>query len=136
MAGLFDRLQEDIEQRDKMAGMSPADLLMMPADEVAIIQVLARRGDLSLEAIVEALDLPEEEVLATLDRLREQGFARPLELKGGKVYRTYFARKRKSSSMGNIWDSLGGKLEGGQDEDQAGDAAIDEAKDDDAGGAA
>lgn len=113
MPGLFDRLQEDLEQREKMAGMSPADLLLLPDDEVAVVQLLARRGDLSLEAITAALDLPAEEVQASLDRLRERGFARPIELPEGAVYRTYFARKRKSAGMGSLWDQLAERVEGG-----------------------
>lgn len=118
MPGIFDRLQEDLDQREKMAGMSPADLLSMPSDEVAVVQTLARRGDLSLDDLAAALGLPAEAVAATLERLRERGFARPVELPGGTVYRTYFARKRPGRGMDNIWDQLGQKLgeKGGEGE--------------------
>ena len=111
MGGLFDRLQEDLEQRDKMAGMSPADLLTMPDDQRRVVQALARRGDLTLAELCEALERDEAGVRETLESLREQGFAREMEIKGRSVWRTYFGRRRASSAMGSIWASLTEKTE-------------------------
>ncbi len=108
-----------------MAGMSPADLLLMPDDEIAVVQLLVRGGDLSLDAIVSALNRSEEEVNATLQRLRDKGFARPLMLKEGTVYRTYFARKRRGTGMESIWDQLEEKVDSGPSGSEDGEGADD-----------
>jgi hypothetical protein len=111
MGGLFDRLQEDMEQRDKMAGMSPADLLMMPDDERRIVQALARRGDLTVAELCETLERDEADVRKTLADLHDQGFAREMEIKGRTVWRTYFGRRKPSAAMSGIWASLAEKTE-------------------------
>jgi predicted ArsR family transcriptional regulator len=129
MGGLFDRLQEDMEQRDKMAGMSPADLLMMPDDERRIVQALARRGDLTVAELCEILERDEADVRRTLADLHDQGFAREMEIKGRTVWRTYFGRRKPSAAMSGIWASLAEKTEepegdeaSGSDREGAGDA--------------
>ncbi len=129
MAGLFDRLQEDLEQRDKMAGMSPADLLMLPDDERRIVQALARRGDLSLDELVAHLDSDVDAVRATLAVLREKGFARELDIKGRTIWRTYFARRKPSSALNSIWANLAEKTDVSAEADASGDASVSDGAD-------
>ena len=126
MAGLFDRLQEDLDQREKMAGLTPADLLELPDDERKVVQTLARRGDLSLPELAEHIGRPEAEIAATLERLREKGFARALEIHGRTVYRTYFGRRRASGVMGGIWDKLAERTSGAEDDAEGSGETTDE----------
>jgi len=117
MSGLFDRLKEDLEQREKMAGMTPADLLLLPDDERRLVQALARGGDLSLEQLATAVETDSADpadlagLRDALARLRRKGFARELVVDGREVYRTYFARKRSRGAMDNIWSQLQAKTE-------------------------
>lgn len=115
--GLFDRLQEDLDQREKMAGLTPAALLDLPDDERKVVQTLARHGDLTLAELAEKIGKPEEEIAETLLRLHEKGFAREMDIQGRQVYRTYFGRRRTSAMMGSIWEKLEEKTDDAEPED-------------------
>ena len=49
--GLFDRISDEIEAKEKMEGLSPIDLLDMSRDLRNLVQALARRGESTLATI-------------------------------------------------------------------------------------
>ena len=106
MAGLFDRLQQDIEQRDKMAGISPVDLLDMPDDLRTLVLLLSRKGELPLVTLCELSGLSEAEATSLLGSLEEKGFVLGREIKGVQHYRTYFGQRRRREVPLDIWASL------------------------------
>lgn len=76
MPGIFDRVQAAVDARaprDDRAGLSALELLSLKPDEVAIIQLLLRRGALDAAALAEALDRPAAEVEPPLEALVARG---------------------------------------------------------------
>lgn len=109
MAGMFNRLQEEIAHQDKVAGLSTVDLLDMAPDTRRIIQLLMRRGELSLEAIADALgpDGTDTEALASrLGDIAQQGFILAREHDGQTFYHTAFGRRRQQAVPLDLWAML------------------------------
>jgi len=111
MAGLFDRLQSEIETRQRMEGITPADLLDLSPELRHIINMIMRRREMSLTEIVLELDMRPSEVRGLLDTLVEKGYLKAFEVKGELHYKTFFARRRAREMLLNIWDALSDKVE-------------------------
>ena len=123
MAGMFDRLQQEISHQDKVAGLSTVDLLDMEPGTREIVQLLVRRGELSLGAIAEALgpggaDL--EALTARLAAIAEEGYVLPRERDGTTYYHTAFGRRRRQAVPLDIWDMLAERAEEGSEAAEAG----------------
>jgi len=109
MAGMFNRLQEEIAHQDKVAGMSTVDLLDMAPETRRIIQLLMRQGELSRDAIAQALgsdgaDL--EALAALLGDIAQQGFIVAREREGQTFYHTAFGRRRQQAVPLDLWAVL------------------------------
>ena len=104
--GLFDRLSDELEAKERMDGLSPVDLLDMSRDLRNLIQSLARRGESTLAAIAEAIEQTPEATKELLSALEEKGFVLEREIRGEMHYRTYFARRRRREVSLNIWEAL------------------------------
>jgi len=111
MGGLFDRLQSEIETRQRVEGITLADLLDVSPELRRIINMVLRQGEMSLAEIVRQLDMRPSEVKGLLDTLVEKGYLRAFEVKGEQRYKTFLARKRGREVPLNIWESLDSKLE-------------------------
>lgn len=116
--GLFDRISDEIEAKEKMAGLSPVDLLDMSRDLRNLVQALARRGESTLATIAEAIEQTPEETQKLLTALEEKGFVLEREIKGEMHYRTYFARRRRREVPLNLWDALEEKTTASEDGDE------------------
>ena len=110
MAGLFDRLQSEIETRQRVEGITSADLLDLSPELRRIINMITRRGEMSLAEIVLELDMRPSEARRLLDTLVEKGYLKSFEVKGELHYKTFFARRRGREMLLNIWDALSGKV--------------------------
>ncbi len=110
MGSLFDRLQDEIEAREKQEGISPADLLDMPPALASVIKKIIRRNGMKLSEVAEALEQPPEDVQQTLNELVEKGYVRQLEVKNEVWYKAQFARKR-SRLTSDFWSNLDGAVE-------------------------
>lgn len=109
MPGLFDRLQEEITHQDKVAGMSTVDLLDMEDGARQIVQLLMRRGELSLAAIAEALGPEGQDLEALATRLQDvvgQGFILRRDRDGEAFYHTAFGRRRRQALPLDLWAML------------------------------
>jgi DNA-binding IclR family transcriptional regulator len=111
MDGLFDRLQAEIETRQQVEGITPADLLDLSPELRRIINTILRQGEMSLTEIVLQLDMRPSEVKDLLDTLVEKGYLRAFEVKGELHYKTFLAHKRGREVPLNIWEALGSKVE-------------------------
>jgi predicted transcriptional regulator len=111
MTGLFDRLQSEIETRQRMEGITPADLLNLSPELRRIINTITRQGEMSLAEIILELDMIPSEARGVLDTLAEKGFLKAFEVKGELRYKTFFARRRGREVPLNIWDVLSDKVE-------------------------
>ena len=109
MTGLFDRLQLEIETRQGMEGIIPADLLDLSSELRRIVNTITRRGAMSLAEIVLELERPSE-ARELLDTLVDEGFLRAFEVKGEQRYKTFLAPRRGREVPLNIWDALSDKV--------------------------
>jgi DNA-binding MarR family transcriptional regulator len=110
MAGLFDRLQSEIETRQRVEGITSADLLDLSPELRRIINMIMRRREMSLAEIVLELDTRPSEARRLLDTLVEKGFLKSFEVKGELHYKAFFARRRGREMLLNIWDALSEKV--------------------------
>jgi DNA-binding MarR family transcriptional regulator len=110
MAGLFDRLQSEIESRQRVEGITSADLLDLSPELRRIINMIMRRREMSLAEIILELDMRPSEARRLLDTLVEKGYLKTFEVKGELHYKTFFARRRGREMLLNIWDALSGKV--------------------------
>ena len=106
MAGLFNRLQDEIEARDKQTGLSPIDLLDMPEALAAVINQIIRKNGMKLEDIANELGQSLADTQFTLDELVEKGFARRVEVKEEIWYKAQFGRKANKVLSLSIWSAL------------------------------
>lgn len=111
MAGLFNRLQDEIEARDSQAGLSPIDLLDMPDQLAAVINKIIRRNGMKLEDIAKELGQPPNQTKSTLDELVDKGFVRRVEVRQEIWYKAQFARKADKVLSSTIWSSLDAVVE-------------------------
>lgn len=123
MAGMFDRLQQEISHQDKVAGLSTVDLLDMEPGTREIVQLLVRRGELSLDAIAEALGQAGanlEALTARLAAIADEGYLLRRERDGTSYYHTAFGRRRRQAVPLDIWDMLAERAEDGSEAAEAG----------------
>ena len=105
--GIFDRVQKEIDDRDKQEGISPADLLDLSTPLRRLMNRITRQGEISLDAAAEYLEEPLDNVRQMLNALVEKGYLERVEREEGWVYRTRFARKRGRELPAGIWSALG-----------------------------
>ncbi len=107
MAGLFDRLQDELNAREgQQPGLSPVDLLDLPSPIAAIIQKIVRKNGLRLVEIAQELNQPLADVQETLDGLVAKGFLRRVEVKQELWYKARFGRKADKPLSSGIWGAL------------------------------
>ena len=110
MKDLFASLQEDLDQRRRMAGMKPADLLELPDVERRVVQHLVRNGDTFEDELGPAVGLSPHEVEAALTSLAGKSFVRRATFKGRRLVRTYFAWSRASGAGEDVWSKLASRI--------------------------
>lgn len=111
MAGLFNRLQDEIDARDQGEGLSPIDLLDMPEALAEVINHIIRKNGMKLEDIAEELGDTIEKTQNTLDELVEKGYVRRVEVKEEIWYKAQFGRKADKTLSMSIWSALDGVVE-------------------------
>jgi hypothetical protein len=107
--GLFDRLQQELAVREKVAGVSMADILELPPVERQFINWLMRAGDVSAAAVaMQVGDLAQAQRL--LASFIAQGFVREYTSGGETYYQVRLAPRRQRNLPANIWQALTDKL--------------------------
>jgi hypothetical protein len=117
MTGIFDRLQEQIDDKRKKGGITALDLADLPPALRKIMKLMLRRLRMDHVQLVEAMDeMPESERLSrteldeALNKLAEQAWL--IQIGEGKraIYRVNLRRKSGSELGETIWQNLDAKL--------------------------
>ena len=105
--GIFNRVQKEIDARDKQEGITPADLLDLSPLLRRLMNRITRQGEITVEGAAEHLGETLDNTRQMLNTLVEKGYLEREEREDGWVYRTRFARKRGRDIPAGIWSALG-----------------------------
>jgi DNA-binding MarR family transcriptional regulator len=108
--GIFDRVQKEIDARDKQEGITPADLLDLSSALRRLMNRITRGGEITVEEAAELLEETPANARQMLNALVEKGYLERVEKEEGWVYRTRFARKRGREIPAGIWSALGKRI--------------------------
>ena len=111
MKGLFGRLQNELEQRDKASGLTMADVLDLPDSLRSLVNWIMRKEEVTLEEVTEYLSQDDKSAQTMITSLVEKGFVREFVVKGVHRYRVRIASRQKRELPPNLWNAIGGKLE-------------------------
>lgn len=115
--GLFDRLQNQLEDRQKEGGISPLDLASLPPRLRNIMKLMLREVEMSHPALSKAIEemqekdrLSPEELTEALQTLTQQGWLIRLGQDELVTYKVNLRRKAGSGLSGSIWAALDEKM--------------------------
>ena len=109
--GLFDRLQSEIEGREKAAGLTMADVLALPPDARQIVNWIMRQGQATLDEVIAQTHADEANVRAHLRALVARGFLREVPLPDGPVFRPRLAARRRQRLPLDLWQTINDRLQ-------------------------
>jgi predicted DNA-binding transcriptional regulator len=104
--GLFRRLQQELEAREKIEGLAMADILALPAEERTLINWMVRSGNVTVAEVANHLGLDEPGAHARLAALLEKGYVRELVSHGVTQYQVRLLGRRKRSLPDDLWQAL------------------------------
>lgn len=117
MAGVFDRLQRQIDDRNKEGGITALDLADLPPTLRRIMRLMLRRLQLSYPQLCEIMDdMPENERLSRADldhslaSLTQQAWLTRLGEGEKAIYKVNLRPKSGSTLASGIWSALDEKL--------------------------
>jgi hypothetical protein len=122
MSGVFDRLQRQIEDKQKEGGITALDLAALPPALRKIMRLMLRQLQMTYPQLCEAIEnLPEDENMKqadldqALDALTQQSWL--IRLGEGKraIYKVNLRRKAGSNLAQGIWATLDSKLKDSPD---------------------
>jgi hypothetical protein len=105
--GIFSRIQNEIDEREKQEGITPADLLDLSPGLRRLMNRITREGEQTAAQAAEYLQLPADEVEEMLSSLVAKGYLEREKREDVWVYQTRFARKRGRDVPIGIWSALG-----------------------------
>jgi hypothetical protein len=97
--GGFDRMQQDLDKRVKVEGITPLDVLELPEPLRTAMNKLMRKGSMTLSELTAELNIEMVEARQLGQLLVEKGFASLVEQQadGEIVYRVRLGRTRGRS---------------------------------------
>lgn len=110
-SSLFGRLQEELDARDKAAGLSMADILSLPDPLRRLMSWLIRQEEAGLTEVAAYLQEDEPKTQNMLAELVDKGFVREMQVAGKLRYRVRLAQRRKMQMPVDIWQALDDKTE-------------------------
>jgi hypothetical protein len=117
MAGIYDRLQKQIDDKRKEGGISVLDLADLPPAFRKIMRLMLRQLQLSYPQLCEAIDaLPADERLTradlnnALEELSDQAWLIQIGTGERAIYKVNLRRKAGSKLGESIWQTLDAKL--------------------------
>ena len=117
MSGLFDRLQDELDESGKgQKSLSPIDLLDLPPALATIIKKIIRKNGLELAEIAQELDQSLEETQELLSDLVAKGYVRQVKVQDKIWYKAHFGRKTDKPLSSGVWSALDSVI----DQDQTG----------------
>ena len=109
--GLFNRLQGELEAREKSPGLSMSDLLALPEPQSSLLSWMVRKGQVGLEDVSAFLKQDAATTRALLADLLDKGYVREIEMRGVKGYRVRLAPRRGHELPANLWQALNDKVQ-------------------------
>ena len=109
--GLFNRVQGELNAREKTAGLSMSDVLTLPDPLSSLVNWMIRKGDAELPEIVNFLKQDSAKVEGLLNDLIDKGFARKIEVNDRVLYRIRLAPKRGKEIPLDLWQAIDGKID-------------------------
>lgn len=118
MSGLFDRLQNELDDKEDEGGITALDLVDLPKPLRKLMRLMLREVELSRSALSEAVQKMKEE-----DRLSDQDLSSSIKAlvqqnwlietgEGDKRrYRVNLRRKKGSELAASIWNKLDERIE-------------------------
>lgn len=117
MAGVFDRLQKQIDDKQKEGGITALDLADLPPALRKIMRLMLRQLQLNYPQLCEAMEkLPEGERMSQSDlddalrTLSQQAWLIQIGEGERAIYKVNLRRKAGSTLASGIWQSLDAKL--------------------------
>ena len=117
MPGVFDRLQRQIDDKQKEGGITALDLADLPPALRKIMRLMLRQLQMNYPQLVEAMDaVPEADRLSpadlehSLETLTEQAWLTRLGEGNKAIYKVNLRAKSGSTLASGIWSSLDQKL--------------------------
>ena len=99
---------DQIYTRKRKSGVSSLEILALPDDLRQLVNQVMRQEPVKLEALVAALERPEQDVRGQVALLTAQGWMQKEEIEGEIHYRVNLARRRARSLPPGIWQVLEG----------------------------
>ncbi len=119
MSSLFDRLQNELENREKEGGITPLDLADLPPRLRKLMRFMLReveitRSDLgtAIQSMPKADQLNDEELDQSLEALVKQSWLIALGENERIRYRVNLRRKKTLDLDASIWNALEKRMEG------------------------
>lgn len=106
---LFDRLQQELAAREKVVGVTMADILQLPPVERQLMTWLVRAGSVPRAEVVAHWGHAEQSQ-SLLTGLIAKGFVHEYESSGELHYSARLAPRRQRELPVNIWQALIAKL--------------------------
>lgn len=117
MPGVFDRLNKEIENKQKDGGITALDLADLSPTLRKIMKIMLRELQMTYPRLCEVMDtMPEEERLTrnllddALSTLTQQFWLIRIGEKEKAIYKVNLKRKTGSTLAAGIWSSLDEKL--------------------------
>ena len=118
MAGVFDRLQNKIEDKKEEGGITALDLVDLSPPLRNIMRLMLRRLKMTYPEVCAAVDkmperqrMPHDEIERALKTLTRQFWLIRLGEGDKAVYNVNLRAKAGSTLKNNIWASIGTKIE-------------------------
>jgi hypothetical protein len=117
MAGIFDRLQKQIDDKRKEGGITVLDLADLPSALRKVMRLMLRQVQMTYLQLCEAMDqLPADERMTrahldeALQKLAEQAWLIQIGEGERAIYKVNLRRKPGSKLGAGIWETLDAKL--------------------------
>jgi hypothetical protein len=111
VAGLFGRLEQELDAREKTPGLSMTEIITLPDPLRRLINWMIRERQVELEAAAAYFGQDVPVVEAMLTDMIEKGYVTRLEMRDKVYYRVRLAPKRGREIPLNIWQSLDDRVE-------------------------
>ncbi|MBN1303550.1 MAG: hypothetical protein JXA13_03870 [Anaerolineales bacterium] len=122
MAGVFDRLQKEIDNKQKEGGITALDLANLPPALRRIMRLMLRQLQMNYPELCKAIEeMPEDQHLSrpdldeALKTLSQQAWLIQIGKGEKAVYKVNLRRKAGSNLAGGIWSELDAKLKDNPD---------------------
>ncbi|MFC2106587.1 FeoC-like transcriptional regulator [Candidatus Bipolaricaulota bacterium] len=109
--GLFERLQDNIEGREKQKAIGPLDLLELPEALRMFMQRIIRHGQTSARELAQEMEDSEETLESMLQSLAGKGYLAVIPATIPPRYKAVLGERRARELPSGIWDMLSKKIE-------------------------